>query len=57
MIRIHGSIQIPTTQVSQIKGLAMGLVRRYPLLGWVYEGDSAGPNTIGIPNTTTMPQE
>ena len=32
MIRIHGSIQIPTTQVSQIKGLAMGLVRRYPLL-------------------------
>ena len=32
MIRIHGSIQIPTTQVSQIKGLAVGLVRRYPLL-------------------------
>ena len=31
MIRIHGSIQIPTTQVSQIKGLAVGLVRRYPL--------------------------
>ena len=32
MIRIHGSMQIPTTQVSQIKGLAVGLVRRYPLL-------------------------
>ena len=31
MIRIHGSIQIPTTQVSQIKGRAVGLVRRYPL--------------------------
>ena len=29
MIRIHGPIQIPTTQVSQIKGLAVGLVRRY----------------------------
>ena len=33
MIRIHGSIQIPTTQVSQIKGLAVGLVRRYHLIG------------------------
>ena len=30
MIRIHGSIQIPTTQVSQIKGLAVGPFRRSP---------------------------
>ena len=47
MIRIHGSIQIPTTQVSQIKGLAVGLVRRYGLMTRPIR--KCDPTTLSIP--------
>jgi len=46
MIRIHGSIQIPTTQVSQIKGLAVGLVIAYPFVIRLYRGCLKGYNLV-----------